>query len=107
MKAPVIVTGGSGFIGCFLVKEFIKRNYEVLNIDVKEPVDGVNPELRRHISGTIYSDLKEIFESFNPDFVVHLAAIATQNAKSLEDFEVNISLCIEILERICPFLSLL
>lgn len=91
MKARVIVTGGSGFIGCFLVKEFIKRNYEVLNIDVKEPVDGVNTELRRHISVTNYSHLKEIFESFNPDFVVHLAAIATQDAESLEDFEVNIS----------------
>ena len=29
----IIVTGGSGFIGCNLVKFLIKKNYFVINID--------------------------------------------------------------------------
>jgi len=64
----VIVTGGSGFIGSHLRKRLVKNGFEVFNIDVNRsnPIDIRNSKR-----------LKQTFEEFKPEVVVHLAAIAS------------------------------
>ena len=97
-KKRILITGGSGFIGVHLVELFIQQNYEVMNIDIREPVDGRNLESWRNVS-IIDRDLvrRECFR-FDPQYIVHLGATTTQNAKSLLDFEVNIKGTENILE---------
>jgi nucleoside-diphosphate-sugar epimerase len=84
-----IVTGGSGFIGTHLVDELIRKNYEVLNIDIKPPI------LNAHIASWKERDildseaLLEDFQSFIPDYVIHLAARTDTLSDRVEDYAVN------------------
>ena len=69
----IIVTGGSGRLGIWVVKEFQDHGYEVINVDTKLP----SPEL--NIKKTIIADLRnqdELYVVFQGAYaVVHLAAI--------------------------------
>jgi len=80
MKSKILVTGGSGFIGSHLVKELVKKDY---NVAITTKYDSVYENIRlfkiwkkikviecdlRH-SNTI-SKIKE----FNPKIIFHLAA---------------------------------
>ena len=86
----IIVTGGSGFIGVHLMEMLIKQNYKVLNFDIRPPIDNSNLDLWRKVSMTNKDHLQRQILQFNPHYIVHLAATTTQDAKSLEDFDVNI-----------------
>lgn len=86
----VLVTGGSGFIGIYLVELLRQRNYTVLNLDIKKPIDNKNLDLWTNVSLLEKDSLGEYVAKFNPNYIVHLGATTTQNAKSLDDFEVNI-----------------
>ena len=86
----ILVTGGSGFIGVHLVEKLIKQNYKVLNLDIKPPVDNVNLASWRKVSIINKEQLQIQILGFDPHYIVHLAATTTQEAKSLDDFEVNI-----------------
>jgi nucleoside-diphosphate-sugar epimerase len=86
----VLVTGGSGFIGIHLVNLLREQKYLVLNLDISVPIDNRNTDLWKNTSVTDYEALvREILE-FDPNFIVHLSATTTQNARSLQEFEVNI-----------------
>ncbi|GGG64204.1 NAD-dependent epimerase/dehydratase family protein [Paenibacillus radicis (ex Gao et al. 2016)] len=67
----VVVTGGSGMLGKWVVKHFVEQGYEVLNADVKHPAEP--------ISRTVIVDLNNLGEVYGilagADAVVHLAAI--------------------------------
>ena len=39
-KTKILVTGGSGFIGTNLISKFSFKSVEILNIDIKEPLDS-------------------------------------------------------------------
>lgn len=73
----VVVTGGSGRLGIWVVKEFQDHGYQVINIDTKLPP----PEL--NIKKTIIADLNNQAELYGvllgADAVVHLAAIPDEN----------------------------
>ena len=87
----VLVTGGSGFIGVHLVGLLSEQGYSVLNIDISAPLDNRNLDLWKNISLLDKGSLASHVLDFDPNFIVHLAAITTQNAKSLAEFEVNIN----------------
>ena len=89
-RKRIAVTGGSGFIGVHLIEQLIPKNYEILNLDIKPPVNGKNLDLWRNISVTDKILLQSELYEFDPHFIVHLAATTTQNAKSLDEFKVNI-----------------
>lgn len=81
MKA--IITGGCGFIGSALVRRLIADGHQVLNIDKltyaadKRNVAEVQASQRyRHLRFDICdgAKLREVFDSFAPDVVFHLAA---------------------------------
>ncbi len=87
-RLKVIVTGGSGFVGTWVVKELLKRGHYVKVIDVQEPkvdVEYVKMDVR-NLDG-----LRKEVRGY--DAIIHLAAVvsldeATKNP--LETEEVNV-----------------
>ncbi|WP_054024054.1 NAD-dependent epimerase/dehydratase family protein [Bacillus sp. FJAT-28004] len=67
----VVVTGGSGMLGKWVVKHFVDQGYEVINADVKHPAEP--------LCRTVIVDLNNLGEVYGvlagADAVVHLAAI--------------------------------
>ena len=86
----VVVTGGSGFIGIHLVDLLRRQNYKIMNLDIVPPIDGRNLDLWTHASVTDRELLINLVRGFDPTFIIHLSATTTQNAKSLDEFVVNI-----------------
>lgn len=88
MMKTVLVTGGAGFIGSHVSERLISDGYKVISVDNFDDM-YYDPKLKRinidilskyenfiSIEGDI-RDLKiidEIFEQYNPDYIVHLAA---------------------------------
>lgn len=85
MSKTIIITGGAGFIGSHVVREFVNKypGYKIINLDaltyagnlenLKDIEDKPNYEF---IKADI-TDAKliiEIFENYQPDGVIHLAA---------------------------------
>lgn len=80
----ILVTGGAGFIGSALIRRLVaSRDYEVLNLDKLtyagslETLGSVNDSSRYHfVEGDICNatHMREVFDSFRPDIVTHLAA---------------------------------
>lgn len=90
-RSKVLVTGGSGFIGVHVAEELINRGYNVLNLDISAPIDGTHNKNWKDVSILDTTSLTREFENFEPTYVIHLAAVTAQDAKSLTDFEVNIT----------------
>ena len=69
----IAITGGSGYFGAWVVKEFKENDYEVLNIDMKYPKEKLCRTLIANLTnqGEAYGALKEA----NADAIVNLAAI--------------------------------
>ena len=80
----IIVTGGAGFIGSAVIRHIINHtNNGVLNVDKLtyagnlESLESIADSERYQFSQTDICDriaLDQIFESFQPDAVMHLAA---------------------------------
>lgn len=80
----IIITGGAGFIGSAVIRHIIQTtNHEVLNVDKLtyagnlESLSLVDKNPRYHFSQTDICDrveLDKLFELFQPDAVMHLAA---------------------------------
>lgn len=80
----VLITGGAGFIGSAVIRHIINNtNDEVINIDKLtyagnlESLDTVNNSSRYHFKQADICDaeaMTEVFSSFQPDLVMHLAA---------------------------------
>lgn len=56
-KQRIIVTGGSGLAGKWILKHFVEQNYEVINLDVKAPDEP--------ICRTIITDLNDLGQVHN------------------------------------------
>ena len=85
----ILITGGSGFIGTNLVEKFIKDGYHVLNIDFKKPRNMEFVKYWRNIDITSFANFQSEVNSFNPDYIVHLAARTDLNGSNLNDYSAN------------------
>lgn len=84
-KKTIIITGGAGFIGSHVVREFVRKypNYDIINLDaltyagnlenLKDIEDSPNYQF---IKADITDEelIMRIFKEHQPDGVVHLAA---------------------------------
>ena len=80
----VLITGGAGFIGSAVVRQFINdTNHNVVNVDKLtyagnlESLAGVSGDSRyvfEHIDICDYEAIRQVFLSHQPDRVMHLAA---------------------------------
>ncbi|MBW7455844.1 NAD-dependent epimerase/dehydratase family protein [Paenibacillus sepulcri] len=93
--AKVVVTGGSGMLGKWVVRHFVEQGYDVINADVKHPEEPLCP--------TLLIDLNNLGETYGvlagADAVVHLAAIPAAHIKPSEvTFNNNVMSTYNILE---------
>ena len=81
----IIITGGAGFIGSHVVREFVKNNPESKIINLDALTYAGNLENLKDIENepnyvfekadiTKVEELRKVFEKYNPDAIVHLAA---------------------------------
>lgn len=106
----IIVTGGSGKAGHWIVKRLVEEGYEVVNVDARAPAQ---PQCR-----TIVADLTQLGQvvtAFSPfgtgnrapyDGVIHMAAIPrAHDAPNDEVFRVNVLSTYNVLEA-CAILGI-
>lgn len=87
-KDRILVTGGSGFIGTHLVNHLISIGYEVFNLDLLPPKEVGKAQW---YGGSILDKkrIMSVLGEVQPKMVIHLAAYASMDAKSLNDFIAN------------------
>lgn len=85
----VLCTGGSGFIGFHFCMRLIEQNIMFLNLDIKSPL--VEEHKEAWSTCDILDDEKvlNIFHTFKPTYVVHLAARTSMEGESLNDYREN------------------
>ena len=92
MKKKVLVTGGAGYIGSFVVDLLLKQNYSVCVLDnltfgddgIKEFYDNANFEF---IKGDI-KNIKDVVRAMEGvSIVIHLAAIVGDPASQIDEAE--------------------
>ena len=76
MKPSVIVFGGSGFIGQYLVNELILRGYSVTNADIKKELDHDHDYTFIQCDITDRKNISEIITKGAFDIVYNLAGFA-------------------------------
>lgn len=95
----ILITGGSGFIGTNLV-EFYKDNFEVLNLDCKEPRNKEHLAYWKKLNILDKNHLINQFKGFQPDFVLHMGARTDLEGETLKEYDANIQGVINIIEAI-------
>jgi UDP-glucose 4-epimerase len=85
----ILVTGGAGFIGTHIVFELMQLNVSVCVVDDLsnawmdnlKKIQSLFPDKVGFIKGNICDSkfLNEVFESFKPEFVIHLAGLKYVN----------------------------
>jgi len=93
--AKVVITGGSGMLGRWVVRHFVEQGYETVNVDTVRPQQSLCP--------TLLADLNELGEVYGAlagaDAVVHLAAIPAAHIRTSEvTFRNNIMSTYNVLE---------
>ncbi|MBQ9134741.1 MAG: NAD(P)-dependent oxidoreductase [Lachnospiraceae bacterium] len=89
MKEKILITGASGFIGTNLLEDLLKKEYEVLNIDICEPKISERKSVWKCVDITGYDALEATVLAFNPDYIVHLAARTDLDGKTLDAYAAN------------------
>ena len=110
--APIVITGGSGFVGCNLAESFLREGDDVVILDnLSRPGVEQNLAWLKETYGArvhpVLADIKDM-EAIRPAFqqaraVFHLAgqtAVTTSIEEPFEDFEVNARGTLNVLEAV-------
>ncbi|MCM3068382.1 SDR family oxidoreductase [Priestia flexa] len=100
----VLVTGGAGFIGSNIVDRLIEQSFEVVIIDNLSTgrEENLNPKAKFYKMDIISDEVKEVFATEKPDYVIHHGAqidVQKSLTNPLFDAQVNILGTINILEN--------
>jgi GlcNAc-P-P-Und epimerase len=85
----ILCTGGSGFIGTHLIDSLLARGIELINLDIAHPKKQMHESYWRECNILDLDRLKRIFNDFHPTHLIHLAARASMEGKSLDDYRDN------------------
>ena len=86
MAKKIIVTGGAGFIGNSLVKELVRRNYDVYSFDIKK---GNVSEVKYYtVDLRDREQLENLIHEVNPETIVHLGGLIKGSYEEL--YSVNV-----------------
>lgn len=96
----VVVTGGSGFIGTHLIELLTDSGYQVVNLDVKKPMLASQLKLWKPCSILYRAELQKALVDNRAEFVIHLAAYASMEACSLDEFQVNTDGTANVIEAV-------
>ena len=75
--AVVLVTGASGFIGSYVIKELVEKGYTVAGLDKEEPSEEIRKLCTRFYNCNIIDTSviwENIFCNDNIDYIIHLAS---------------------------------
>lgn len=86
----IVVTGGSGFIGTNLVQALLEEGVNVLSIDKSKPQREDHERHWKSVDIMDYSTLEKTISDFNPEVILHLAAVTDLNGTSLDYYNANI-----------------
>lgn len=89
MTERILVTGGSGFIGSHLIEALSERAHSIMNIDIQPPQ---LPDYHRFWTPCDIKDLAavtSILRDFAPTRVIHLAARANLEGRTVNDYPDN------------------
>lgn len=85
----VLITGGSGFIGTNLIESLIQDNVQILNVDMAKPVVESHESYWKQADILDCKSLEDIITQFNPEIIVHLAAVTDLDGKTLSYYRTN------------------
>lgn len=90
--SKICITGGSGFIGSNLIRiiKNISKTTEILNLDIRPPKNESQKNLWQYCDLNNEKELFDYIKSFEPNYIIHLAAEATTFGKTLNDYKTNI-----------------
>jgi UDP-glucose 4-epimerase len=103
----VLITGGSGFLGKYIVKEFIDQGWKVTSVDMYKNDDA--KEVDNFIMQLPSTDFSDLLLRIKPDLIIHAAGTASVPNSMIDplgDFGSNVELTAGILNaihRCCPY----
>lgn len=89
-KEKILITGGSGFIGTNLIEKLILEGFDLLNIDIAEPKKKDLHKYWSKVDINCFEILKHCVVSFQPVYIVHLAARTDLDGINLEAYKTNV-----------------
>lgn len=87
--SKIIVTGGTGFIGTNLVSSLLADGAEVLNLDRSKPQRKEHEKVWREVDILDFETLQSTIKEFNPEIILHLAAVTDLNGTTPEYYRAN------------------
>lgn len=99
----VLIIGANGFVGNYLIKEYIEHNYKVIAMDLQDSLKYDYPVFYEKNDILDKNNLNKIIQKWEPDYLVNLAAISSVSASwsiPAKTFELNVVGTINILESI-------
>jgi GlcNAc-P-P-Und epimerase len=84
-----LVTGGSGFIGTNFVDALLKDGLTVLNLDASQPLKTDHNAYWKQADILDYPLIESEILKFDPDVIVHLAAVTDLNGTTAEYYGAN------------------
>ncbi len=85
----ILVTGGSGFIGTNLVAKLLADGFTVLNLDKAKPINSQYTDYWTQVDILDDQALEAPILAFDPEAIVHLAAVTDLDGKTLAYYNTN------------------
>ena len=87
--SKILITGGSGFIGTNLIERLRQEPHELCSLDIRPPNLAAHRPLWKDVNLLDATALREAIQSFQPDWIIHLAARTDMHGATVADYPAN------------------